>query len=209
MREVFGLEDDEEGRRLAAAVGSDWIAVTRRVLDKLASTETPRGPVAIIDIPAEGSILGDSVWIDTSDPGNAGTIIRTAAAFGMAVVVADEAVDPWSPKVLRAAAGGHFRTGIRRGEPPAMLTVATVVDGGVPLDDLGARLGNGPVCVLVGNEAHGLTAEILGKADIGVTIPMPGAIESLNAAVAAAIVMTEVARHRGWKSGSGSHRPPN
>lgn len=209
VHEVFGLEDDEEGRRLAAASGADWVPVTRRVLDKLASTETPRGPVAIIDIAAETPILGDAVWIDTSDPGNAGTIIRTAAAFGMAVVVADDAVDPWSPKVLRAGAGGHFRTGIRRGAPPEMLTVASVVDGGVLLDDLGARLGDGPVCILVGNEARGLGNEILAEADIGVSIPMPGAIESLNAAVAAAIVMAEVARHRGWKIGSGSHPPPN
>lgn len=209
VREVFGLEDDDQARRLAAASGADWVPVTRRVLDKLASTETPRGPVAIIDIPAEEPALGDSVWIDTADPGNAGTIIRTAAAFGMTVIVADGAVDPWSPKVLRAAAGGHFRTGIRRGAPPEMLILATVVEGGVRLDDLGARLGEGPVCVLVGNEAHGLASATRGIADIRVTIPMPGAIESLNAAVAAAIVMTEVARHRGWEIGSGSHRPPN
>lgn len=209
IHEVFGLEGDEEGRALAAASGAEWVPVTRRVLDKLASTETPRGPVAIIEIPADAVGTGDSVWIDTSDPGNAGTVIRTAAAFGMAVVVADDAVDPWSPKVLRAAAGGHFRSGIRRGAPPAVLTVATVIDAGVPLDDLGSRLGEDPVCILVGNEAHGLSSEIIEEADIAVTIPMPGAIESLNAAVAAAIVMTEVARHRGWKIGSGSHHAPN
>lgn len=194
--EVFGLEGDRDAMEMAITSGAEWIPVTRRVLDKLATTETPRGPVAVVEIPDDGPAAGDSVWIDTADPGNAGTIIRTAAAFGMAVVVAPEAVDPWSPKVVRAAAGGHFRTHITVGGPPPVPTVATVVEGGVPLEELGGRLGPGPVCILVGNEAHGLSDEVVDGASVSVTIPMTGGIESLNAGVAAAIVMLEVARHR-------------
>ena len=202
MTDVFGLVDDDQGRGLAEAAGAQWTPVTDRVMRELASTETPRGPVSVIDIPPAHDVTGDSVWIDVSDPGNAGTIIRTAAAFGLAVVVADEAVDPWSPKVLRAAAGGHFRTVVAVGPPPPVRTVATVASGGVPLDELAGHIADDPVCILVGNEAHGLDRQLADRADASVSIPMPGAIESLNAGVAAAIVMAELARLRGWNIGS-------
>lgn len=209
VAEVFGLADDVEGRRLADEAGARWTPVTERVMDKLASTETPRGPVSVVDVGADAAVTGDSVWIDVSDPGNAGTIIRTAAAFGLSVVVADDAVDPWSPKVLRAAAGGHFRTAVAVGAPPEAQLLATVATGGTPLDRLGAELTEGPVCILVGNEAHGLGRALIDLADVRVSIPMPGAIESLNAGVAAAIVMAELARLRGWNIGSEARPGPN
>ncbi len=204
VSEVFGLETDADAEQLAEASGAEWVPVTQRVLEKLATTESPRGPVAVVAIPDDVPISGDSVWIDTSDPGNAGTIIRTAAAFGLSVVVASDAVDPWSPKVLRAASGGHFRTHVSVGPPPPVQTVATVVEGGVPLDEVGALLGADPMCILVGNESHGLSAEMVDGAALAVTIPMAGGIESLNAGIAAAILMVELARHRGWEIGSGA-----
>jgi TrmH family RNA methyltransferase len=112
-------------------------------------------------------------------------------------MVQPDAVDPWSPKVVRAAAGGHFRTSISVGRPDDVFTIATVVAGGVPLTDLSHVLpSDEPVCLLVGNEAHGLAADMVESADLSVSIPMVGGIESLNAAVAGAICMYELMLHR-------------
>lgn len=197
VSEVFGLPDDGRAQELATAAGARWIAVTDQVLSKLADTEHPRGPVAVVQIPPPGVHAGDRIWIDTSDPGNAGTLIRTAAAFEYAVTVAADAVDPWGPKVIRAAAGGHFRTVVDTGPPPDVFTIATVADGGVPLLALADHLPGEPVCILVGNEAHGLSAELRAGAGLTVSIPMPGGIESLNAAVSGALCMYELMRCRG------------
>ena len=80
--EVFGLEDDVESQQLTERAGATWIPVTRPVLSRVAGTETPRGPIAVIMIPDTVATDGDQMWVDTSDPGNAGTLIRSGAAFG-------------------------------------------------------------------------------------------------------------------------------
>lgn len=201
VTDVFALDDDREARTLAEAAGARWIPVVGDVLRKLADTDTPRGPVAIMRIPEPDTAEGDRVWLDTSDPGNTGTLIRTAAAFGFGVIVAPAAVDPWSPKVIRAAAGGHFHTSIAAGSPGDAYTVATVVDGGTPITELAAHLPDGrPVCLLVGNEAHGLPRDVVEAADLAVTIPMVGEIESLNAGIAGAIGMYELMLARGSRT---------
>lgn len=202
VREVFGLPDDRRAAGLAVAVGGTWVPVTQPVLDKLAATETPRGPIAVVEIPDMPLVSLESVWLDVSDPGNAGTIIRTAAAFGFGVEVAPDAVDPWSPKVLRSAAGGHFHTSVRVGPPPKAQTVATVPAGGVDPVELIDSISPGPVCVLVGNEAHGLDEEMIEAADVRATIPMSGGVESLNAAISAALIMYELRRARPLRNGS-------
>lgn len=195
--EVFGLADDAVGRQLAVRGGAPWIAVTRPVLERIAGTENPRGPIAVISIPAGTERVGDEIWVDTSDPGNAGTLIRSAAAFGFSVTLAPGAVDPWSPKVVRAAAGGHFRTPVFIGSPgPNTVTIATVASGGIPVDRIGEHLTNDTVTLLIGNEAHGLPPEATDAADLLVTIPMVGGIESLNASVAGAICMYQIALQR-------------
>lgn len=200
VTDVFGRVEDGDARALAGAAGARWIPVVEDVLRKIADTDNPRGPVAIVQIPEPVTIEDDCIWLDTADPGNAGTLIRTAAAFGFGVVFASEAVDPWSPKVVRAAAGGHFRTAIGIARPSNAFTVATIVTGGVPLDEVGDHLPvERPVCLLIGNEAHGLPASMIEVADLTVSIPMIGDIESLNAAVAGAICMYEV---------MGAHRSP-
>ena len=193
LTDVFGRVDDEEARALAEQVGARWIPVVDDVLRKIADTDNPRGPVAIVRIPEPDVIEGDRIWLDTSDPGNAGTLIRAAAAFGFGVLLAPQAVDPWSPKVIRAAAGGHFRTAIGIGTPGESFTIATVVEGGTPLDEVRTHLPpERPVCLLVGNEAHGLSSAAIAEADLTVSIPMVGEIESLNAAVAGSICMYEL-----------------
>ncbi len=193
VTDVFGLDEDPDARSLAEQARARWIPVTESVLRKVADTDNPRGPVSIVRIPEPDTVEGDRIWLDTSDPGNTGTLIRAAAAFGFGVVLAPEAVDPWSPKVIRAAAGGHFRTDIGTGAPGDSFTIATVVAGGTPLDEVRSRVPVGrPVCLLVGNEAHGLSSAAISEADLAVSIPMIGEIESLNAAVAGAICMYEL-----------------
>ncbi len=198
VTDVFGHVDDEQARSLAEEAGARWIPVVVDVLRKIADTEHPRGPIAIVRIPDPISVAVDRIWLDTSDPDNAGTLIRTAAAFGFAVIMDPAAVDPWSPKVMRAAAGGHFRTPIASGPPGDAYTIATVVEGGEATTDLARVLpADRPVCLLIGNEAHGLPDALVTKADLRVTIPMVTEIESLNAAVAGAICMYELMLARG------------
>ena len=189
---IFAL--DEDASRWASS-GAEVLSVTPEVLEKIATTETPQSPVAVVAIPdaalpAAGSVL--VAW-GVSDPGNAGTLIRTAAAFGFAYAAGPDTADTWSPKVLRAGAGAHFRAPIVQIESLDDLAgrtpVATVPTGGVAPRDLP----QGDLAILVGDEANGLPAAVIDGAELQVTIPMPGGTESLNAAVAGAIVAYEAA----------------
>lgn len=192
---VFALDADSSSQAMAAQVGADLVVVERAVLDRLAGTETPRGPVAVLAVPRPVASVRDVVVTGVTDPGNAGTIVRTAAAFGFDVCPADGSVDLWAPKVLRSGAGAHFRTAITDEAAPS--TIATVVAGGIDPARIGEVLDpDRRWSLLIGSEAHGLQPEVAASAEVAVTIPMPGGTESLNAAVAAAIVMYEVARWR-------------
>lgn len=166
------------------------IIVEEAVMRKVAGTETPRGPVAVMEIPAFAPVPVDRhilvVW-GLADPGNVGTIIRSAAAFGLGVAVGGDTADPWSPKALRAGAGGHFHTTISSLAGLDELSgsvAATVVSGGVDP----RHLAGGPWSIVIGSEAHGLDAEMISRAEAAITIPMPGGTESLNAATAAGII---------------------
>ena len=177
----------------AAALGADSgtiLLVDERVLGMVATTTTPQDPVAVIPIPPDrlgpGRLL--VAW-GVSDPGNCGTLIRIAAAFGFGYAAGPGAADRWSPKVLRSAAGAHFAT------PTATVdSLADLRRGGRTLVAAVARGGDlpGPLpadaAVLIGSEAHGLPEEVVAAADRRVTIPTSDAVESLNAAVAGAIV---------------------
>jgi len=133
--------------------------------------------------------------IDISDPGNVGTMIRSAAAFGWDLAVFGQTADPWSPKVLRAGAGNHFSSHIAVSDHPFdrskmhdLDVVASVVSGGLPPNRL-----DRPMALLVGSEAHGLHGSVLEQVDRTVSLPMPGGTESLNAAIAASILMYALA----------------
>ena len=194
---VFATDPDAYPVEVARSAGVDFMLVTDRVMRRISTTESPQSPAAVIQIP--GPVVSDDGHVIVSwglgDPGNLGTLIRTAAAFGMGFVVGPGSADPWSPKVLRSAAGGHFRTSV--GSVTGMaglanrLLIATVARGGVPP----ARLEGGrDSALLVGDEARGLPEEVVTAADVKVTIPMPGGTESLNAAVAGAIVAYALSR---------------
>ncbi|MCP4968262.1 MAG: RNA methyltransferase [bacterium] len=199
INDVYARSDDEVAAELAATAGREVTKVSDDVLAGMASSVNPRGPVTIITIPGgDRQVAGiDSLVLwDIADPGNAGTMIRTAAAFGFQVLATKGTVDLWSPKVLRAAVGGHFRTTLVEGLPAdvaplaaAGLTAMVATADGAPANDV--RLdGDHPVALLVGNEAHGVPDAIASTGNVQtITLPMPGGSESLNAAVSAGILM--------------------
>jgi TrmH family RNA methyltransferase len=143
--------------------------------------------------------------VGTSEPGNAGTLIRIADALGAdAVVLAGDGVDPYNGKCLRASAGSIFALPVLE-EPDvnALVTalrqaglaiLATTLDGQLSLDD--ADL-SGPTAWFFGSEAHGLSGEVAALADARVRIPMRGSAESLNIAAAAAICLYQSASRFG------------
>ena len=195
---VFGLVGDPVAER-ARIGGDEVIDITPTVLDRLSTTDSPQSPVAIAmvpfhDVPIAGDLM--CLW-GVADPGNVGTLIRTAAAFGMSVAVGPDTADPWSPKAVRSGAGAHFRTAIAAVNDLEMLRVggrmvaATVVSGGVAPE---ATSGQRPLAIVIGGEAHGLSERVAAAADLRITIPMPGGTESLNAAAAGAIIAYVVSR---------------
>ena len=202
IEEVFVLAPLDALAKRAADCGAPVHVVSEAVLRRLAGTEHPRGPVAVIGIPESPPISRqDSVaLVGVADPGNVGTIARSAAAFGFQFIVSEGCADPWSPKVLRSGAGAHFsRPVVHASVNPlsdlsgaGLVAAALVVEGGDPIESLGPD----PVALLVGSEPHGLPAEIVAECHHRVTIPMSGGFESLNAAVAASIAMYERSRHR-------------
>jgi TrmH family RNA methyltransferase len=144
-----------------------------------------------------GSTCGLVVVLDdVNDPGNAGTIVRTAEAVGAAAVVfAGASTDPFGPKTVRASAGSAFRVPLAEGGPTlevvtrlrdgGFTAVGTVASGGTDQRDVDLT---GDVALVLGSEAHGLDRAVVAALDQRVTIPMLGAVESLNVATAAAVL---------------------
>ncbi|MEU8312496.1 MULTISPECIES: RNA methyltransferase [unclassified Micromonospora] len=187
--------------------------VTDDALAALAETVAPQGLVAVcrhLDVPLEHAVARGprlvAVLAGIRDPGNAGTVLRTADAAGAgAVIFAGEAVDPYNGKCVRASAGSLFHVDVVRAADPlaavealraAGLTIlATTGYGDSDLDDLAdsGRLA-GPTAWLFGSEAHGLPEELTGAADARVRVPLHGRAESLNLAAAAAVCLYSSAR---------------
>lgn len=215
-----------------------------RTTDKLfagvAGTETPQGVAALFGqrewtfenvlrgaASADGAYRGDAplvvVLVGVQDPGNVGTIVRSAEAFGATGVMATRGTaDPWSPKAVRASAGSALRLPLLRGIAMpvtlAQLRVASVriyaaAPSRVQVDEtakhrghreepeatekIGAVADFGQACaIFVGSEGRGLPAEVEHAADARISVPISAAVESLNAAVAASVVLYEAARQR-------------
>jgi TrmH family RNA methyltransferase len=178
-----------------ASDDSGDVRCSDEVIAALSTTGSPQSPVAVIGIPPPASIrpVNTLVLWDVSDPGNAGGLVRTAAALGWDVAYTPGTADIWSPKVLRAGAGGHFATALvpiaDTGDIGVLVAVAAVAHGG----EDPARLPPGPYALIVGNEAHGLPESVTATTRT-VTLDLPGEVESLNTGVAGAILMWQLGR---------------
>jgi TrmH family RNA methyltransferase len=181
------------------------VMVSQNVLASVSDTRHPQGPLAVFAIPdAEGIRHHDTVILHgISDPGNLGTLIRSATAFGFDVAVSGATADPWNPKVLRASAGAVFANQPRTSASPiadaeqrGLVCVAMVPRGGTELS-----VADDPIALLVGSEAHGLPDAMVEACQARLTIGMGSAVESLNAAVAGSIAMHAYAEQRDSTTG--------
>ena len=199
---------------LKDAAASDDIMVCElpeKEFSRLTDAEHGIGMLAVVDMPDTGAEVLEDLSADDNilvldriqDPGNMGTLIRTAVAAGYkAVIAAKGTVDVYSPKVLRATAGMVFELPViyagDHEELAALLkstgrrVVVTEPDGGAPYyeEDI-----SGGIALVIGNEGAGVSDEVKNMADVRVTLPMKGHVESLNAAAAAAILMYEAVRN--------------
>jgi TrmH family RNA methyltransferase len=188
-----------------SAQGVDTVELSDAELAEVADTETPQGVVLVCpepkppaDLPAAGPLLAlDGI----QDPGNVGTLIRAAAAFGVPeVVVLDGTVDPYNSKAVRAAAGALFRTSVRRARWDEIVPVLRA-RGPLLVADMGgsdvarAQPAEGWTLV-IGGEGAGPRAAVRDAATGRVAIPMPGGAESLNAGVAGSILLYVLTRVR-------------
>lgn len=142
------------------------------------------------DLPTGERDVTLALW-RLSDPGNVGTLIRTADAFGAAVALSDGCADPLGPRALRASAGAIFRVPLLGWSDLGERRIALVAHEGVPL--AAAEL-NPPLTLLLGSERDGLPESVVTQCHLAVTIPLTGQAESLNVAAAGAIALYELSR---------------
>jgi TrmH family RNA methyltransferase len=212
-RELAGRFVAEGEDLLAAADGAGWTAAERYCASGSGLPGTEVEPELLAAVSELGSgtralAVYEARWLarpagplcvslhGVADPGNVGTILRSAVAFGAAsVAIGPGTADPYGPKAVRASMGAVFEVGLARVEHVAELpapTVALVADEGVPLQDL--ALGGGPAraTLMIGAEREGLSPALVAAADHVARIPI--VIHSLNAAMAATVALYEVAR---------------
>ena len=190
-------------------IGDKSFMLSANLFDNLSDTETPQGLIAVVrkpdgasaPVPEDGNII---VLDRLQDPGNIGTILRTAdaAGFSLAVFVKGTA-DPFSPKVIRSATGSLFRVPICFADDAAHVTdlvhsyglklVTTSMDAEKSCYECDLSRG---VAIVIGNEGNGVSDELFESADLKIRIPMEGRTESLNASVAAGILMYERIRRQ-------------
>jgi RNA methyltransferase, TrmH family len=214
VESLFVLSGAAGGATSAAGSAPSVHEVSEAVMRRLAATVHPQGPVAVcrfVDVPLEavGGGEGPVVFLhEVRDPGNVGTILRTADAAGAGgVIVSARSVDVYNDKAVRASAGSLFHVPVAREADPSAVAasfrergsalVAATAEGDLDLYEAkAADLLGGPAVVVFGNEARGLDPAVRDMADATLRIPMRGRAESLNLAAAAAVVLFEAARLR-------------
>lgn len=176
----------------------DAVSVSREIFERLSSEKTPQGVMAVVKIPQIGlkSPENSCLLLDClQDPGNLGTIIRTANAAGYRDLYLINCTDPYSPKAVRASMSGVFFVNLYRGTRDEILSVLS----GLPLicadmdgENIFSFTPPSKFCLCIGNEGGGISDEVMCKADYKIRIPMNGTCESLNAAVSAGIAMYQL-----------------
>ncbi len=214
FRAVFFSETaaEKQAEKLLPQIGArvDVLVLPDKVFSGAVSTETPQGVAALVkvkesDVDSALSALQPFVvgLAGVQDPGNLGTIVRSAEAFGAtAVLLGEKTVSQFNSKTVRASAGSLFRMHTVRANlqdvVPKMRShgikvVGTSSHKGMPLSEADLT---GPVAVIIGSEGSGMPRELAEKVDFNVVIPHSPKVESLNAGVAASILLYEVSRQR-------------
>jgi TrmH family RNA methyltransferase len=204
---VAGADDEVVAR--AAAAGVRVFALAPGVLERVAGTVTPQPVLAVVpmvDVPLDDlrGATAAVVCVDVRDPGNLGTVLRSAEASGTGAVICTEGtVDVYNPKSVRASAGSVFHVRLAVGGDPVQVLeavgawglrrLATRASGGTPYHQVDFR---DPFALVLGNEAHGLPEPVAAAVDGTVTVPIAGRAESLNVGMAAAVLCFEAARQR-------------
>lgn len=200
MTDVFLDREPDAASEIEALCEKTYV-VPENVFNEISDTDTPQGVLAVINMKEEQFSPSDDtkevlVLDGVSEPGNMGTVIRTAEALGYdGIYLTKGSADIYSPKTVRATMGSVFRMKFRRNctiddisnlQKDGFSIIATTPGGSTKLEEFKPpeRL-----AIVIGNEAHGVCGEILDLADYGVKITMDGMAESLNAAVASGIVM--------------------
>ena len=197
--------------------GVEVLRLTEEVFGSVVETQSPQGVAALLVPPVweMGDVLGGVsgvqaaplilIAVGLQDPGNLGTLVRSAEAFGATgVLTTPGTVSAWNQKALRASVGSVFRVPVvgvtasemeelKRGGVRLVAAVGSEGDGVVAASEMDYR---GACAVLIGNEGSGLSAEWMEICDAQVTIPCPGKVESLNAAVAGSLLLYEASRQR-------------
>lgn len=200
---------DEDLAELLASY--DYEIIADAIFRKVSDTITPQGILGLVTIPQyswEEILQCQKPYYllldDIRDPGNLGTMIRTAEGAGMsAVILSHSSVDLFNPKVVRSTMGSIFRMPycyveslpetIRQIRSRGCQVYATAMEGSVVYDEPDYTAG---AAVVIGNEANGISDEVFREMPINIRIPMGGHLESLNAAISAAIIMYEINRQR-------------
>ncbi len=192
--------------RMPAGAAGEVVLLSPEAFARASATEHAQGVAAVLQRPTAAYTpkKKDLVLVadGLQDPGNLGTLIRSAEAFGAAAVaLGAKTVDPWNGKCLRAAAGAAFRLPLLRWDAALLDALravdarvfAAVVRDGEMAHDVDLR---GTSVLVIGNEGAGVSPEVLAIADAHITIATPGPTESLNAAVAGSLLLYEAARQR-------------
>lgn len=203
-------------RSVLERTGATPVAMAPELVAELAGKEAAEliavvgmpQPPALDDLGADPRLLA-VVFDRPSTPGNVGTLLRSADAFGAsAVIIAGHAADPYDPKSVRASTGSLFAIPVIRADGPGdvLSWAGRLRDGGLPLQvvgtdehgsvDVAGHDLTGPRVLLIGNETDGLSAAWRAAADVMVRIPITGAASSLNAATAATVILYEAVRQR-------------
>jgi len=188
--------------RIPASI--ETVVLSKDVFDKAVTTETPQGIALLFEPPAPTAKSGPELILIAAglqDPGNLGTLIRSAEAFGATqLITTTDTVSPWNQKCIRASAGSVFRMPMLLSQTTQKL--AALKQTGIKIFAAAASAGiaftaanlTHPCALLIGNEGAGLSTELLALADEKISIPMPGNVESLNAAIAGSLLLYEASR---------------
>lgn len=198
------------------AQGVDVFTVTSSLFDRVAETETPQGVLGVFELPElpEPAISNPMYLLvdGIRDPGNLGTLLRSAAATGVAaVLIGPETVDPYNGKVVRSAVGAHFRVPLRSFGDGERDRIAQHCRSWILADASGLLTYDGvdwtgPAVLIVGSEAHGPSELGRSLATTTCAIPLMNGVESLNAGVAGSIMLFEAARQRRGRGTTPSRR---